>query len=276
MLKVKPLKYYNTPKYPTQTEFLSGNGLSKYMPKHWYAKPAVCTALIFTIASGLVSCASNDEKAESAEIKIPIFEHGDGISSYGCSSVCPPVYLSEGEAAQIIREEALKSGIDFNLYNRSEINSNKLPATVLDHIDNKDKYTYSGNLKLDGYDSKLGIGFEFVSHDDIIEWEAENYDGPISTVSVFDSKDTAVRLADALDNTAVFYDPMMQSEHFKWFNEMTDAFYSETETMDLEAERTFYEQLCAEFEQRVKNDIEENLREQVRDFAEWLIAQGII
>jgi hypothetical protein len=42
----------------------------------------------------------------------PIFEHGEGRGATGCVVVTFPVFLSEEEAMQVIREELAEHGID--------------------------------------------------------------------------------------------------------------------------------------------------------------------
>ncbi|HBO43451.1 MAG TPA: hypothetical protein DD670_05880, partial [Planctomycetaceae bacterium] len=41
----------------------------------------------------------------------PVFEHGEGSGSTGCIVMTPPVFLSEEEAMQIIKDELAKHGI---------------------------------------------------------------------------------------------------------------------------------------------------------------------
>ena len=106
------------------------------------------------------------------------------------------------------------------------------------------------NLSLDGYSDDLGIGVEFVSTDDILDWKADT--GMAATVEEFDLKGTAQRLADCTDNVAVFYDPTADDDL---------DFTGSNEESYVESNR----------EQSL-----EELRAQVRDFLQWLKAQGVI
>jgi len=42
----------------------------------------------------------------------PIFEHGRGNVAFGCVAVSPPVFLSEEDAAEIVRQELVAAGYD--------------------------------------------------------------------------------------------------------------------------------------------------------------------
>jgi len=229
---VTPVRRYHTPRYPTQLAVLEDPKALRAVPQRWSAKPALCGMLMLTVAGGLCACSGGH---------IPVFEHGDGRGAFGCDSVVPPVFFSEEEAKQIIRDEAAEGGIDFT---GGRLIRGTFPSTILYWDGNPSYGTWSGELMLDGYDAQLGIGFEFISKQDVIDWRTPY--GIFSTVEFYDMIDTAQRLASAADHVAVFYDPTPD-----WSLEDTDI----------------YEQ---------KNLMRENLRLQVRDFLEWLKAEGII
>ena len=44
-------------------------------------------------------------------IVAPIFQHGEGRGATGCIVMSPPVFLSEEEALQVIREEMAAKGV---------------------------------------------------------------------------------------------------------------------------------------------------------------------
>ena len=91
---------------------------------------------------------------------------------------------------------------------------------------------------------------EFVSTDDILDWKTDT--GMAATVEEFDLKGTAQRLADCTDNVAVFYDPT--ADNYLDFTGSNEESYVESSR-----------------EQSL-----EELRAQVRDFLQWLKAQGVI
>ena len=91
---------------------------------------------------------------------------------------------------------------------------------------------------------------EFVSTDDIKDWRSNPRS--ISTVDEYDLKGTAQRLADCTDNVAVFYDPT--ADDYREFTGSNEESYVESS----------------------KEKSLEELREQVRDFLQWLKGQGVI
>jgi hypothetical protein len=190
-------------------------------------------------------------------LSIPIFEHGTGRGSFGCVSVAPPVFLSEEEALQVIREEAEAKGVYFD--DTKSVEGNKFPATNLYYNDNNDLVTWKGVLELDGYDSSLNIGFEFVSQADVVAWAKKS--AMWSSVETYDMKGTSERLSEVIENTAVFYDPAPDYEAFNrnWSKDNID-----------------FETYMNQYTTEQKALMLEQLREQVRDFLVWLAAEGII
>jgi hypothetical protein len=232
-LKVIPMKVYYEPKYPTKSAVILDPVVLRSLPRRWSAKPAVCAALLLTLTTGLCSCGSGDEGSgtgngnsivseplgqpegtgdnPSPGLAVPFFEHGNGRGSYGCESVAPPVFLSEDEAAQVIREEAVKAGVTFSGVKSIE---GEFPATNLYGDKSMKDATWDGTLVLDGYDKTLGIGFEFISQKDVEDWKKTG--NMMSTVSTYDMKDTAQRLSGCVKDVAVFYDPGMDWTNIKF------------------------------------------------------------
>lgn len=284
---LSPLPNYKSPSYPTKEQIQLHPELLRTVPRRWASNPVVLTALSLVLSAGLTACgtasdsilpdsnsapaasdasgASNqptsgnstisaasaeNSAGDAATLDIPIFAHGTGRGSYGCESVAPPVFLSEEEAMQVIEEECAAQGID--LSGQKTISgtfpaTSTLPEAVSGGASDQ---TYTGDLSLDGYSEDLGIGVEFVSTDDILDWKADT--GMAATVEEFDLKGTAQRLADCTNNVAVFYDPTADDDL---------DFTGSNEESYVESSR--------------KQSLEE-LRAQVRDFLQWLKAQGVI
>ena len=275
--KLTPVTRYSDPKYPTKEAVNADPRLLAHIPRRWARNPYVLTALSLVMAAGLTACGSSQDSeslfptvspavsdtpdsvksadpadsvgsapSEAEALDIPIFAHGTGRGGYGCESVAPPVFLSEEEAMQVIAEECAAQGIDIS---GTKTISGTFPATSLvPGSDTGD--TYTGSLTLDGYSEDLDLGIEFVSSEDILDWEAPS--GMHATVDDFRLKDTAQRLSDATERVAVFYDPTASSyEDFTGSNE--ESYVENGKAQSLEA-----------------------LREQVRDFLQWLKAQGVI
>ncbi|MBQ8640711.1 MAG: hypothetical protein IJ480_00710 [Clostridia bacterium] len=285
-MQLERVRSYPVPRYPTAVQFHEKESVTRYMPRRWRGKRLVGQVLIFTAMSGLCSCTlpqteptgqnvvtpdaeneetpwylqmfgngkqTGDEPERKETLSVPLFVHGEGRGSFGCDSVLPPVYLSEDEAAQVIRETALEYGVDFS--GEGTVESSKLPYTNI--YGDAVKKTYRGELILDGYDGDLGIGFEYVSRKDVSDWHMDT--GMASSVETYDMKGTAEKLAESVADTAVFYDPGMDySQMPEWHSE---------EDWDKAVE-----EYCALQKERMTQD----LRAQVADFLEWLAGQGII
>jgi hypothetical protein len=259
-LPISPVRRYSSPRYPTRQEVHLDPAVLRALPERWMAKPAVCLALTLTLSTGLCGCAAGKSADTSGTtvpgLAIPIFEHGNGTGGYGCVAITPPVYLSEDEAAQIIREEAATRGVSFT---ETKSIDGVFPATYFYSQGTEGTATWTGTLELDGFDADLGIGFEFISKDDITAWETHETQW-ISWTS-YDMKGTAGRLAKVVRNTAVFYDPGAEAGSMGTIpNGGQEA----------------YQKAIDEYVATQTALARENLRDQVRDFLDWLAAQGII
>ena len=261
-MEITPLRDYPRPEYPTAAAFhKNGRMLFHYIPRRWRFVKALGSVLVFTVLSGLCACSlQNGEEQNNTDkttsVAVPLFVHGEGRGSYGCESVAPPVYLSEDEAAQVIRETAKEYGLSFT--GEGTVSGDALPYTNL--FDTMDE-TYKGELPLDGYDEATGLGYLFVSRDDIVAWQKDTR--VYSSFAFFDTKGTAEKLSDTVKNTAVFYDPGTD-------NDLLDQYFVGTE------EDPYTEENLAAYEAAQKAQMEEKLRAQVMDFIAWLQAQGII
>ncbi len=88
----KPVERSRPPAYPTRREVLAG-------------------AATFVL-TGLTECSFCFAAAEGERVSVaPIFEHGEGRGATGCVVISPPVFLSEEEALQIVKEELAKHGV---------------------------------------------------------------------------------------------------------------------------------------------------------------------
>ena len=273
-MDIMPVKKYKDPNYPSKEMVLDNPELLKNLPDRWkgniYVKAAFSTLLMFTLtACGVRNNGSSEvnTKINKAEVA-PIFEHGKGRGSFGCVSVAPPAFLSEEEAFQVIQEEAKKYGITFDK-DAKELKNVGIPETKLYLKPEGDAKNYKedggivntsrkGNLMLDGYDNEKKLAFEFISKEDYEKWHVK--ENIHSTVEDFDFLSTAKVLNDGLKNKnedttiGVFYNPM---------------------TM-LSAEQIKSQSDWKINENLVKAKAQEELRAQVRDFLEWLKAQGIV
>lgn len=266
-LKIEIVRSYKTPKYPTKQAVMMNPAILAALPNRWKAMPSLCLALTLTLSTGLYGCKRDPGDAENSSdngdndkdlrVSVPFFEHGEGRGAYGCVMVAPAVYLSEEEALQIIKEEAEAKGVHFD--DKKTIKGMFFPSTNIYYGDDDELGTWKGSLELDGYDSDLQIGFEYVSENDVNEW-AKKTDYWCS-VSEYDMKGTAERLSKVVKNTAVFYDPGAVSDAYE---------------MDWEADAETMQAYEKKYQSDQKERMQEDLRAQVRDFLDWLAAEGII
>lgn len=277
-MDIKPVKKYETPKYPDRKTAINNPEMLRQLPDRWKRNIYVTTALSSLIVFMLASCRESKVVESNIEVKeakvAPIFDYGNGRGSFGCMSIAPPSFLSEDEAFQVIQEEGKRYDINFNK-NGLELKNVNIPETkyFLKNEDEKEidnnirqkagviNSSKTGDLKLDGYDSEKKIGFEFISKEDYDNWHVEQE--MHSSVEDFDFLSTSKILRDELQNKngdtsiGVFYNSMEVPSR---------------EDINKAMEKGDWEGL----EAKVKDMAENNLRKQVMDFFEWLKSQGII
>ncbi len=263
-MRVQCIKNYKDPNYPDKGMIMKNPILLSTLPERWktnrYATAALSTLLLFT----LTACGSKPQTGvpvEKTAAVAPIFQHGEGRGGFGCMSIAPPSFLSEEEAFQVIWEEADKMGISFEK-NGKELSEVRLPETKFYLGSTEDiNTTKTGKLELDGYDESKKIGFEFISKEDYTAWAKEQ--NMRSSVDDFDFLTTAQVLRDGLEGKTgestigVFYNTMVRPDKEEINKIMNNGNWEETE-------------------ERFKNLAKEELRLQVKDFLEWLKAEGIM
>lgn len=219
MLKVEPIKKYKSPGYPDKRVVLENPDILKTLPERWKDKAFVG----LTMSSIILFLLSGCEKEQPT-----------------AGTPMPPNYLTEEEAYNVIIDETAKYGVAFDAAGL-ELKDIELQLDKFSPQGNT-SVTQKLNMQLDGYDKDKGIGFEFVSEDDINEFNKSvqqiNGEGinPLGKNEYHDKLEKAIKQK---DNKVYF-----------------DAFYNKDYASD--------EQLQAE------------LREQVKSFMEWLKTQGII
>ena len=202
-MEPKPLQHHEQPRYPTRREVLAG---------------AASFALV-----NLAGCNFAVAESEAGKVTVaPIFQHGEGRGATGCVVISPPVFLSEEEGMQILREELAKHGIQLKA--GATLEGVRVPARIVmtewvNKVGEKQQLKRSlvevpdraKPLKLSGLDTTKKIAVEFVSHDDYFD-----LGGPMSgsTVQHYDFKDTAGHLTAQVKQQGktptflgVFYDP---------------------------------------------------------------------
>ncbi|HHX75624.1 MAG TPA: hypothetical protein GX699_12030 [Firmicutes bacterium] len=266
-MQVKPVMYYKAPKYPDKEESLKNPRILLTLPERWRSNAYAAVALSSLLLMTLTACGDKDSTGENEQYTgqvAPIFIHGVGRGSFGCVSVAPPAFLSEEEAFSVIKEEAQREGIVFTK-EAPALQSVTIPETNLNYADEEENTgRQKGELALDGCDAEKQIAFEFISRDDIYSWAKKN-NTVWSSVESFRFLEAAAILAQGLEGqtegmqVAVFYDP-----HYDYATaEIQDIVNSNTDDFQL-------------MEEKIKERVKADLREQVRDFLNWLKGQNII
>ena len=140
-MKIKPLKTYKPPAYPTYPESKQDARLLERLPRRWRKNNSIASLIGtgFVMQALCVGC-DNDAAPATANREIvapqnpdperkdvirtaraisatrvaPILEDAlanDGRGGFGCMSISAPVFLSEDEALDLIRTELEKAGL---------------------------------------------------------------------------------------------------------------------------------------------------------------------
>jgi hypothetical protein len=281
--KITPVRKKRPPKYPDLYSTQLNHLLLANRPLRWKAAPVAGTVLSAVVMLGLAGCSDPykdtatmgppmpmSDPPPAAGLKTPLFEHGIGVGVFGCVSVAAPIYLSEDDAFAVIKDEfermnltVVQGGCMVENIQIPKIN----PYFSLDGEENKIQ-TQNGSFEFDFAVMESPVVMEYVSINDMRMWESvepdENGETWVSSILSYNYKEAAQVLNTSLNETSsetvhgVFYDPA------EWAD--LDGIPE-----DDDWEETF-SKLAGEARQRAA-DI---LREQVKDFLEWLSAQGVI
>jgi hypothetical protein len=188
----------------------------------------------------------------------PIFEHGGGRASFGCVVVSPPAFMSEEDAADIVREELELAGFTSV---QTGADCATFPVTKLRHRDSCSELTdwevLEGLVVTDRFDvcdREAGFTLEIVSRED---WDRVLEEAPFHACSVW-----GLSLRELADHVAiqavagarsryvaVLYDPVAYDQSYWWDTGDTGLSAEEAGARDLRA--------------------------QVQDFVAWLQEHGV-
>jgi hypothetical protein len=272
----RPMKRCSPPAYPTKLEVLFDRKLlATNMPPNWVSRAEVAGLAAAFLVAGADGCSKKPATLgpNDRAIVAPLFEHGDGRGATGCIVTAPPVFLSEEEALEVIREELTGMGLiitDENL----KIESVCVPQRIWDlkanwltgdwDITTSVNQHSSIPFHADLVDAPGKVVVEFVS-----AWDLEDLirSGSFwSSVETYDLKTAAGWLQDSVRKQGhgfrfgAFYDPLLPIDWRLLAGDDEGTFESR-----LEASRS-----------EITSESKRLLREQVRDFVEWLKGQGAI
>ncbi len=256
-MEAKPVKQKQVPAYPTRRDVLKG------------AASFVFLGLAGTRVVG-------DEGTGKGITVAPVFKHGDGRGVAGCVVVSPPVFLSEEEGMQVLREELAKHGV--NLKAGSVLKGVRIPRRMLKReripnekggVDRKESvvenFDLAKPLELDGLDPDKNIAIEFISNNDYLQVGGVM---SMSTVQSYKFQDVAKDLASTVKKQgedhvffAAFYDPLFKAPLPK---------------PSKDGEEIDWQTVWRERRERGVKESQELLRQQAQDFVAWLKKQKVL
>lgn len=264
-MEPKPMTEYPAPAYPTRREFLATSA-----------------------AAGLLAAGGGCGGVAGARpLVAPIFEHGEGRGATGCVVVSPPVFLSEEEALQVIKEELAQVGIQLGAGKELTEVTVRYVHPWLRQMDGDSWFgesmaPASGKASLAAVDRQKRVGVEVVTARDCGRFSGGNF----STVSAYETKDLAKQTAAAIRaqgredlRIGLFYDPLASydwsdaadaspAEDAKANAEQAsaDSANRELDIEDADGWKKRFERL----EASAKRQAKDQLRRQARDFVAWL------
>ena len=258
-MNARPAKRCKRPAYPTRREVAADPALlERHVPEAWKRSARLAAAAAMLAGAGTVALTPGCASGPPAKVA-PIFDHGTGRGALGCVMVVPPAFLSEEEALQVISEVLAEQGLT---------SSGAPPAlkgvAFVGHRVNPEAVTYADQfssartpLVPDFFDPAKNVAVEFVSEDDYVGLCHGEFHSSVGSYDILDLAHTmsmAVREFSSGLYFAALYDPMVS--YNLW-------------------DRKDHEDANARWE-RTKEQSRQLLREQVKDFVDWLKGQGVI
>jgi len=247
-MKAKPEKRRKRPQYPTRSEAAEDPTLREDLLSDVESRLGDYESHLGTPFSSVfvVPLTPSSVSGPPAQVA-PIFQHGEGRGSAGCVVATPPVFLSEEEALQVISEILAEHGLTA---------SDSPPAIEGFVFDDKASGARTP-LVPDFFDPAKNVAVEFVSEDDYVGLCHGEFHSSVGSYDILDLAHTmsmAVREFSSGLYFAALYDPMVS--YNLW-------------------DRKDHEDANARWE-RTKEQSRQLLREQVKDFVDWLKGQGVI
>ena len=281
-MRVEPVDAYDTPAYGTREQELALPETLPGLERRAFIR-VIGTAGAALILLDLTGCndSAPEPQADGKQYVAPIFEHGKGSAAAGCVVVAPPVFTSEEEALEIIKDELAKAGVRFTRTGvelaRVKIKPGHEAWAETVAINGQEEYRQAITdspprpLRLDLMDPKLRVGVLFVSLSRFFELGGQSSE---TTVQVYPFKAIAKRVAEHLKGAekgtyfAVFYDP-------------ADGVDRESESalrpmMFNSGDRDAWIKIWEQAKKEAHARSAEQIREQARDFASWLKEQGML
>lgn len=293
-MEIKPVKNAASPQYPVREE-VSSDQIKACVPQRWADSRAAKVALGTLAAMTLAGCtpqvaaggplapetvtevtASQCAVLEALETAVvdgapmgktmlyflsiaPLFLHGEGMGAFGCDMVTPPAFLSEDEALSVINTVAKEYGLKFASANSPVLNNVLQPVTNIYAPEIKADSDTFMTMTTEFADAEHGVALEFVSVEDVKSWHKEA--GIATSVESYATQDAAEQLSEALESAV--------PENFESCT--VGVLYDPCETTEV---KNGEDPRAAEAQSR--DESKAQLAAQVKDFLEWLKAEGVI
>jgi hypothetical protein len=293
-MKAKQVKKAAKANYPARLEALSNPKLlADNIPDNWRSSKEMAAAISILIAASLTQCSASSlkNKLKAPAVVAPVFNHGEGRGSVGCVSVAPPVFLSEEEALQTIMEELGKYGLKFTQRD-VKMESITIPPRKENWEYKKDKNgSDTVEVKLtrgdgpdtifvaDALDPAKKVAIEFVAASD---YETLGGPAPSSTAITIDTKEVAGYLSQQVKAKGkglyfgAFYDPVAYPDEEMRNDQMTYLNCQQTNEAERKKCVSDYDYKVVMDRIRLTKASKDLLKLQVKDFADWLKAQGVL
>jgi len=246
-MKPRPDKHYRPPRYPTRLRVAARPALlENNLPPAWRASREIAGAAALFLAANLAGCSSSPDTPRARTAVAPVFVHGEGQGAFGCVVVSPPTFMSEDEALLMIEEELGKQGLNLS---RRDVTAAGVMIPAREEywyknffgrmkIEYRELPNISKPLTIDRQDPDKQVSVVFVSYGDYFERGGASSN---STVQGYDLPEVARFVADKIKDTGPG----------GYFGVLYDPVADPGEAKEL-------------------------LRLQVKDFVDWLKAQGAI
>lgn len=254
-MRIQSVDSYRSPKIPTRDYINDHPEILNHIPYRWLSDTMVLTALAGTVMLISTTTGHTVSRKPVRAKMTPISNKTDIGSTVTMGDVISPVFLSEADARVVIRREAAKSGILFDISDKSK------PTVKVPIGTNKQGKHESAIINLDGVDKKRKIYFEVVSPNDVNWFHAMKISSPSYTGDIRnDASELRNKLRKAYPRGlyGVFYNPPIYPSEY----------------MNITVKRSATE--LANSQKLANTRVKRLLRAQVKDFIKWLKAEGVI
>jgi hypothetical protein len=294
-----PVAVVVTPGYPTSLAVGANPALlARHLPANWQQRElaALAGALLAAGAAGceqtrMPTTAGSGTHAKLAPgataIVAPVFRHGEGLALTGCVVAARHAYLTEDEALALIADELRPYGIDLSQRD-VPLRGARVPHATEDCYDwvgrtRAYRPTQWSHVKATGLDPQHRVAVTFSSRDDYYHVAGPWHERVMGTAYRIETKAVADYFAAAVQGQragvyfGAFYDPLLFSPtpiDYPALCELQRKGRSDDPDSVAEAERV--QAMWKRTKRMTEEEARDALRAQVRDFIDWLKAQGVI